>query len=103
MTGLWHGASWNFIFWGLFWGLLIFIERLFLNKLLSKLPTFISHIYLLVAVIIGWVFFYFVELDRMGQFFQILFGFSDNSLVSSEFKNVFQGHIYWLILAIILC
>ncbi len=103
LTGLWHGASWNFIFWGLFWGLLIFIERLFLNKLLNKLPTFVSHVYLLSAVIIGWVFFYFVELDRMGQFFQILFGFSDNSLVSSEFKNVFQGHIYWLILAFTLC
>ena len=39
----------------------------------------------------------------MGQFFQILFGFSDNSLVSSEFKNLFQGHIYWLILAVTLC
>jgi alginate O-acetyltransferase complex protein AlgI len=103
LTGLWHGASWNFIFWGLFWGFLIFIERLFLTKLLSKLPTFISHIYLLAAVIIGWVFFYFVELDKMGQFFKILFGFSDNSMVSSQFTNVFQGHIYWLILALVLC
>lgn len=103
LTGLWHGASWNFIFWGLFWGFLIFIERLFLNKLLSKLPLFVSHLYLLSAVVVGWIFFYFVELDRMGHFFKIIFGFSDNPWVSSEFKNVFQGHIYWLILSIILC
>ena len=50
-TGLWHGASWNFILWGLFFGVLIALERLGLRNLLEKLPGFISHFYLLFAVL----------------------------------------------------
>ena len=54
-TGLWHGASWNFILWGLFFGVLIALERVGLRSILEKLPGFISHFYLLFVVLIGWV------------------------------------------------
>lgn len=63
-TGLWHGASWNFVLWGLYYGVLILLERLFLGKLLERLPRLISHCYLLLAVLFGWILFYFTSLDR---------------------------------------
>ena len=57
LTGLWHGASWNFIFWGAFYGILIIIERLWLGKILEKLPAPISIAYTFILVVFGWVFF----------------------------------------------
>ncbi len=103
LTGLWHGSSWNFILWGLFWGTLILLERLFLQKIFNKLPAFISHVYLLLAAMIGWVLFYFVDMSSVVKYLSILFGQSGNKWNSLEFNSVFMSNIYWLILAIILC
>lgn len=103
LTGLWHGASWNFILWGLFWGTLILLERLFLQKFFNKLPAFVSHIYLLLAAMIGWVLFYFVDMSSVLHYLSILFGQSGNKWNSLEFNSVFMANSYWLILAIILC
>jgi alginate O-acetyltransferase complex protein AlgI len=103
LTGLWHGSSWNFILWGLFWGILILLERLFLQKFFSKLPAFVSHIYLLLAAMVGWVLFYFVDMHSVVKYLSILFGQSGNKWNSLEFNTVFMSNIYWLILAIILC
>lgn len=57
VTGLWHGASWNFIIWGLYFGVIIFIEKIGLLKVLEKLPSFICNIYTMFFVVISWVFF----------------------------------------------
>jgi Predicted membrane protein involved in D-alanine export len=57
LTGLWHGAAWNFVLWGLYFAVLLITEKLFLGKLLDKLPKFIGHLYALLAVIVGWVIF----------------------------------------------
>jgi alginate O-acetyltransferase complex protein AlgI len=57
LTGFWHGASWSFLFWGLFHGFFLILERLGLDKLLSKLWTPLQHLYVLLVVIVGWVFF----------------------------------------------
>ncbi len=57
LTGLWHGASWNFIFWGIFHGVFLIIERLGLKKVLEKTPKILQHLYTMIIVIIGWVFF----------------------------------------------
>lgn len=56
-TGIWHGASWTFIAWGLYYGVFIMLEKAFLGKLLNRIPIFIQHFYALLVVIIGWVFF----------------------------------------------
>lgn len=61
-TGLWHGASWNFVLWGCYYGVLILLERLFLLNLLERLPRFISHLYFVVLMLFGWVLFNFVHL-----------------------------------------
>ena len=56
-TGIWHGAAWNFMIWGLFYGVLIVIERLFLGKFLEKIPSFFSWLYTFVLVVFGFIFF----------------------------------------------
>lgn len=57
LTGLWHGASWNFVLWGLYFGVLLIVEKLFLARALEKMPRVFSHIYLIVAVVFGFVLF----------------------------------------------
>ena len=67
LTGLWHGASWNFILWGLYFGVLLMIEKLFMLKVLKKAPAIISHIYSIIIILFGWVLFYFENLNEMGN------------------------------------
>lgn len=62
-TGFWHGDSWNFIFWGLFHGTFLIVERLGLAKILNKLPSFIGRVYTLIIVLIGWIFFRVENID----------------------------------------
>lgn len=59
LTGFWHGASWNFVIWGLYYFLLLTLEKLFLSRLLDKLPSVISYIYTAFFVLVGWLIFYF--------------------------------------------
>ena len=102
-TGLWHGASWNFILWGLFFGVLIALERLGLRNLLEKLPGFISHFYLLFVVLISWVIFYFTDLSRAAQYLGIMFGLSGQPLTNSQTLLALEGNLFWLILAVVFC
>ena len=87
LTGLWHGASWNFILWGLYFGLILMIEKIFLLKLLKKAPAAVGHIYSLILIVLGWVLFYFEDLGELAVFVGRLFGTSgflpDASLASS--------------------
>ena len=102
-TGLWHAASWNFILWGLFFGVLIALERLGLRNLLEKLPGFISHFYLLFVVLISWVIFYFTDLSRAAQYLGIMFGLSGQPLTNSQTLLALEGNLFWLILAVVFC
>ena len=62
MTGFWHGASWNYILWGLYYFVLLMIEKLFLLDKLKKAPAFVTHIYTMFFVVIGWLLFVFEDL-----------------------------------------
>lgn len=64
LTGLWHGAAWNFVIWGVLYAVLLVMEKLFLSDFLKKMPRFVSHIYALFAVIMGFVIF---NADSMGM------------------------------------
>ena len=75
LTGFWHGADFNFIFWGLYFGLLLVLEKFVLKKWLDKAPAVIQHIYALFFIILGWVMFYFSDLGEMGSFFTSMFSF----------------------------
>ena len=103
LTGMWHGASWNFIFWGLYFFVFISIEKMFLLKLLQKLPKFISHFYALMVIVPGWVIFYFTDTAKLGAYFQKLFSFGSGHLWNMELTNDITSNLFWFITAIILC
>ncbi|WP_273485304.1 MBOAT family O-acyltransferase [Desulforamulus ruminis] len=84
LTGLWHGASWNFVLWGLYFGTLISIEKLFLQKSMTRWPKAIRHMYLLLLVVIGWVFFEFTSLTDGLSFLRIMFGVGGNELIDNQ-------------------
>lgn len=77
ITGVWHGASWNFMIWGAYFGVLIVLEKLFLGKLLEKLPGFFGWLYTFVLVVLGWVMFDIVPSGTVsfGEVFGKIFGY----------------------------
>ena len=103
LTGLWHGASWNFVIWGLYFGVFIAFERMFLAKFLGTLPKFLSHIYLLFVVVIGWAIFYFTDFSKLALFLKVLFGFTSNPFTSIHTANNVTSRIFVLVLAIVWC
>ena len=74
ITGLWHGAAWNFVLWGLYYFCLIVLERLFLGKLLRKFPRFFGWLYSMLAVTIGWVLFAVNGLEEFEVYIMRMFG-----------------------------
>jgi alginate O-acetyltransferase complex protein AlgI len=74
LTGFWHGASWNFLLWGVYFGILLAVEKFVLAKLLSKAPSVVSHLYTCFFVLIGWVLFNFEDMGKMGTYFACMFG-----------------------------
>ena len=100
LTGLWHGASWNFILWGLYFGVLLMIEKLFMLKVLKKAPAVISHIYSIIIILFGWVLFYFENLNEMGIFLARMFG-SDGFMMSGDISVKIISYIPLLIVAAI--
>ncbi len=74
LTGLWHGASWNFVLWGVYYGVLLMIEKMFLFKWLDKLPKVFRHVYCLFLVVIGWTIFSQTDFALLGQYLQNMIG-----------------------------
>ncbi len=99
LTGLWHGASWNFIIWGLYYGVFLLLERKLLYRLLDKIPSVLSHIYLMFIVIIGWVFFYYIDITKGLKFMSILIGYGNNPLYDIKFEVEFFNNVIFLIFA----
>ena len=74
LTGFWHGAGWNFVLWGLYYFVILFIEKLFLLKALDKLPKFFRHVYALLLIIIGWVIFASDDVSVLLPYLGSMFG-----------------------------
>lgn len=74
LTGIWHGAAWNFLIWGLYWGALILIEKLFLLRVLDRLPSFIAHIWCFILFFFGWLLFSVTGLSNVFDWIKGLFG-----------------------------
>ncbi len=100
LTGFWHGADFNFIFWGLYFGLLLILEKFVLKRLLDKAPAALAHLYAMFFVVLGWVLFYFSDLHEMGAFFVSLFRFG-GTVISADAGALALSYLPMLIAALI--
>lgn len=104
LTGVWHGANWTFIIWGIFHGVFMLLERIGLKRFLEKLPSFISRTYCMIVVLIGWVFFRSDSIKQACLYIKSMFTFSDVSyiqfdvlkLLNSEYFVVFAAAILFM-------
>lgn len=83
LTGFWHGASWNFILWGVYFGVILMLEKTFLLKLFDRLPRFVRHIYALLLIGIGWIIFSYTDAAAGLSCFAALFGIGTKAFANS--------------------
>lgn len=83
LTGLWHGASWNFVMWGMYYGILLIIEKFMIGDRLEKVPGMFRHLYSLLFVMIGWVFFFSPTLGFAWKYLGVMFGVGAKTVVDS--------------------
>ena len=102
-TGLWHGASWNFVFWGLYFGIFIYIERLVGKKRMKKIPLAVKHIYNKIVIILGFGIFYFEDAHKLLDFFRNLIELNGNAFIDDMVKLSFANNIFLIIIAVIAC
>ncbi|MBQ4629484.1 MAG: MBOAT family protein [Clostridia bacterium] len=101
LTGFWHGASWNFIFWGVYYGIWLIFEKKVIFKFIEKIPGWIRLIYSNIIVLGGWILFYFTDLSKLKEFFRAAFG-KNPGASDVVFKFQAMSHI-WLILIMVIC
>lgn len=101
LTGLWHGASWNFVLWGLFFCIFLVIEKLFLLKVFKKIPSLFSHIYTLLVVFFGWILFRFSDFRFIPVVLKGMFGANGNALLDFETKTTLIGNVNFILIALI--
>ena len=100
LTGMWHGASWNFILWGLYYFIFLSLERLFLGKALNKAWGIIGHIYTLIVVFFGWALFKFTDFASLQEVFRGLF-FIGHPVSGPDTLSVLKQNAFFLIFAVI--
>ena len=103
LTGLWHGASWNFIFWGLYYGLLLLLEKFVLKDFLPKLPKWAANLYTMIAVMIGWVFFSQTDFSSMGHYLSVMFGFGASAFLDRTAVYYLKTGLILFVISILAC
>ena len=98
LTGLWHGASFNFIAWGLYYFIFLVLEKYVYGKLLDKLPAVLKHVYALVIIMVGWAIFYFEDFSALGAFIAGMFS-PNGGIISSDALSTVLTYIPLLLTA----
>ena len=101
-TGLWHGANWTFILWGLYYGCLLLLEKFFLREKLEKLPKPISHIYTLLVILIGWVFFMSPNITTAFSTLGKMISIGTTTFANNQAKFMLKSYFIIFVLAILL-
>ena len=102
LTGLWHGASWNFVLWGLYFGLLLIIERFVLRRTLERLPVAVTWLWSFALVTVSWAIFYYTDLSSVGQHLCALFGVGISGLGDAAAAAVVRKYTVYPLLAFVL-
>ena len=102
LTGLWHGASWNFLLWGLWYFVFLLIERAFLGRALEKLPV-VRNLYLLLVVLLGWVLFRYSDLQCVAAVVRGMFGANGNALSSFTALTMAKNKVFLLLVSAVAC
>ncbi len=100
LTGLWHGASWNYVLWGLYYLVFLCLERFVLRDRLQKLPGVLRHILVLLVVYVGWMLFKFTDLGQFGVALKGLIGLGGTGFTNISVNLVLKNNIFFLIFAI---
>ena len=103
LTGLCYGASWKFLLWGLYFGLFLVLERFFLSRVLIRLPSFVRHLYVLLLVFIGWVFFLSPDLGYAFRYLGIMFGIGASGFADSEALYLVLNNWLFILLGVAGC
>ena len=102
LTGAWHGASWNFILWGLFFGVILILEKVILLKLLKKLPTWTNYVYTAFLVLISWVIFAFEDLGKVKDYLFTMFHLNKTNIVNEEGLYYLKNYFIIIVIGLIL-
>lgn len=103
LTGLWHGAYWNFVLWGVYYGVLLVLEKFVLNRILERLPAVVSSLYTMAVVMIGWAIFSWQDMANAPQFMKTMFGLGTGPGLNDAFYYGIRCYGFLLIAGIIGC
>ena len=103
LTGIWHGAGWNFLFWGLWFAFFLILEKLFLGDILESVPKVFGRIYTLAVVLISWVFFALESPGEILAYLQAMFGMNGIGPVNSLAMFLCNEYLVLLVIALVAC
>ena len=101
LTGVWHGAGVNFVAWGLYYALILILEKSFLNKILDKLPSVLRILYSFILVLVGWVFFASVNMEGAIEYLKVMFAIGKNNIVDGMFLYNLRSYATLLLTGLI--
>ncbi|MBR2284007.1 MAG: MBOAT family protein [Ruminococcus sp.] len=102
-TGIWHGASWNFVIWGLYYGAFVLFEMLIGKKNIKKIPVYLRHLYSKPVIIVGFAIFYYEDLSKLGSFFRTAFGMGGHGLITLQDRITLSNSCFLLAAALVCC
>lgn len=102
LTGLWHGAAWNFILWGLYYGVLLALEKYVWGRQLKKLPVVLQHVYAIVIVVFGFTIFVFDDMTLLGNYLMLMVKTADHFWIGGEFWYYLRSNGVLLLTAVVL-
>ena len=103
LTGLWHGASWNFVLWGVYYGLFLLLEKFVLQKFLDRMPSWLRTVYTMLVVMIGWVFFSQTDFGALGHYLGTMFGIGATGFIDRTALYYLKTGFILLLISILAC